>query len=757
MNSGDKIYSFEIKISGLVQGVGFRPFVYRIAHRYNLTGWVENNNEGVYIKVQGRRADISEFIADLRKEAPPASQMTDLSSYESFVEEFQGFEIIKSSDSSEKVTEVSPDIAVCDDCLNDIKNQKHRINYPFTNCTNCGPRFTIIRDLPYDRPNTTMAPFVMCKTCENEYMEVSDRRFHAQPVACNDCGPVYELVDDRGKSSELVNIFCEVDSLLKNGKVVAIKGIGGFQLACDAQNEEAVLRLREGKNRDGKPFAVMFRDIETLEKYAIINNTEKEVIKSWRRPIVILDEKKPLASSVSNGFNSTGAMLPYMPFHYLMFEATDIEAVVMTSGNISDEPIVIDNNRSIEVFKGIADAVLTYNRDIHNRTDDSVAFIANNHERLIRRSRGYAPSPVSLDLNVDGIFAAGAELVNCFCLGKGQQAFLSQHIGDLKNLETLEFYTESFERSKRLFRVQPVLAAYDLHPDYLSSRFAQDLGIPLFGVQHHHAHIVSCMGEYRLDEDVIGVAMDGTGLGTDGNIWGGEFLICNLHSFTRFGHFEYIPLPGGDSVTKEPWRTGLSMLYGIWGNDLFKLDIPFVRNLNKEKASMIIQALKKGINTPLSSGAGRVFDGIAAILDICTESKFHAEAPMRLQSIVDQSVKGLYSFEIGKVVSFKPVIEEIVWDLEHNVRPAVVAAKFHNTIVDIICEMAEMIRKKTSLNKVVLSGGTFQNRIILEKTENWLKQLGFEVYSNKRVPSNDGGIALGQLIVAAKQREMNFI
>jgi hydrogenase maturation protein HypF len=752
LNDSIKYKAIKIHIRGLVQGVGFRPFIYRLAHHFNIMGWVENRNDGVFIKAEGTTSSIQLFLDAIQHEAPPASSIYQISQEDTFSERFSDFTIIKSENTSDKVTDISPDIAVCKDCLDDLKKQPHRIDYPFINCTNCGPRFSIVKNLPYDRHQTTMEPFVMCETCRKEYEDVMDRRFHAQPVACSICGPEYELItgDERIRSFE--KILAETVSLLESGKIIAIKGIGGFQIACDAQNEEAVNRLRERKVREGKPFAVMFANVETLQDYVHLYPEEKKSVQSWRRPIVIAQEKKKLASGVSVGFRTIGAMLPYIPFHYLLFERLKIPAIVLTSGNLSDEPIVIENQEAIEKLTRIADAVLIYNREIYNRTDDSVVMAVNEKERLIRRSRGYAPEPVNLNLNVDGIFAAGAELVNCFCIGKGNQAILSQHIGDLKNLETLEFYAESYERFKKLFRTHPNLVVHDMHPDYLSTRFAKDLNIERLEVQHHHAHIASCMAEYNLDEKVIGVSMDGTGYGDDGNIWGGEFFVCDLAEYERKTHFEYIPLPGGDSVTKEPWRTAVSYLYKIFGRDFLKLEIPFVRNLDKTKADIILQAIDKKINCPLSSSAGRLFDAIAAITSVCAISKFHAEAPMRLENIASGTVEIAYPFDFGEVISFDSTIKEIIQDITDGVPVLEISAKFHNTVINVIFAVSSQIRKETGLNKIVLSGGTFQNKYILSRLELILEKDGFEVYSHCKVPSNDGGIALGQLAVAAKRR-----
>jgi len=746
-----------IQIKGLVQGVGFRPFIYRIAHQYRLKGWVENRNDGVLIKVNGSHELINKFKGDIKSQAPVASNIHSIVTEEVVFEEFADFQIIKSKNSSEEITDISPDIAVCNACLEDLKIQKHRIDYPFINCTNCGPRFSIIKGLPYDRDKTTMDPFIMCDKCRKEYEDVLDRRFHAQPVACSTCGPTYELIIGEIVINDFDEILDQCKELLENGKIIAIKGIGGFQIACDAKNEEAVNRLREKKVREGKPFAVMFENIEKMQEFVHLFPSEKKSVESWRRPIVIAQEKKKLALGVSVGFKTIGAMLPYMPFHYLLFKKIEIPAIVLTSGNLSDEPIVINNNEAIDNLTRIADAVLIFNREIYNRTDDSVVFSVNEKERLIRRSRGNAPEPVNLDLNVDGIFAAGAELVNCFCIGKGNQAILSQHIGDLKNLETLEFYTESYERFKKLFRSEPSIVVHDKHPDYLSTRFAIDLNIQQIEVQHHHAHIASCMAEHDLDEKVIGVSMDGTGYGDDGNIWGGEFFVCDLTDYNRFSHFDYIPLPGGDSVTKEPWRTGLSILYKIYGNKLWDLNIPFIKSLDKVRSNLLIQAIDKNINCPLSSSAGRLFDAIAAITNICPVSKFHAEAPMRLESVASAGIDYAYPFDLDNVISFESTIRALIDDILDGVELAEISAKFHNTVINVIFAVASQIRKETGINRVVLSGGTFQNKYLLSRIEKILEQERFEVYSQQKVPSNDGGIALGQLIIAAKQRELGII
>ena len=742
----------KIHIRGLVQGVGFRPFIYRIAHRYRLNGWVENSNEGVKILARGDEANVNDFIAAIRKEAPAASHIASMKVEETAEQGFDSFFIKKSEDTSGEITDVSPDIAVCQDCLDDMKTQSHRIDYPFTNCTNCGPRFTIIRDLPYDRPMTTMEPFPMCEQCAGEYSDILDRRFHAQPVACNRCGPEYTLRINEKEVHGIRDILTQTAELIASGKIVAMKGLGGFHLACDAHNEKSVERLRLAKNRDGKPFAVMFRDVEAAEKYAFITDAEKEILCSWQRPITLLRSRKKLAAGISVGFGTIGGMLPYLPFHHLLFDHLKQDVIVLTSGNISDEPIIIDNQEAISILGPVSDAVLINNRDIYNRTDDSVLRVINDKPRLIRRSRSWVPRPVELKLNVDGIFACGAELVNCFCIGKGNQAIMSQHIGDLKNAETLEFYTESADRFKKLFRMEPDLLVHDMHPDYLSSRYALETGVKTVAVQHHHAHIVSCMAEHGLDEPVIGISFDGVGLGTDHNIWGGEFLLCGLADFERKTYFDYVAMPGGDMATKEPWRMALSYLIKTFGEDYEKLDLPFLKEIPRESTSIVRQALKLGINTPLTSSAGRLFDAVTALCGLCSYSDFHAEAPMRLEGAIDNHEQGTYPFTIADTIDTCGIIRGICDDLGQGIPIPKIAAKFHNSVISIIFAAAEKIAAETGVRKVVLSGGSFQNKYILEKAEDGFLERGFSVYTPQNIPANDGGIALGQIVIGAARK-----
>ena len=747
--------AYKIEIKGLVQGVGFRPFVYKMARFHAICGQVENNNKGVLIRAEGDKNALSNFIRDIKANAPVASHIAMVEIKNETVKGFENFSICQSQSFSDEITEVSPDIAVCDACLQDMKTQPHRIDYPFTNCTHCGPRFSIIKDLPYDRHKTTMQPFEMCDKCRSEYTDVLDRRFHAQPVACNHCGPEYLLHLSHGSVLDNFHaILNKVASLLNNGRIVAMKGLGGFHLVCNAFDESATKMLRLIKNRERKPLAVMFSNLEAVRSYLHVSTKEENLLKSWQRPIVLLNNKKPLPFSVSNGINTVGVMLPYMPFHYQLFEKLQTPALIMTSGNLSGEPVITDNKKALEKFGNKTVAVLTYNRDIYNRVDDSVAMVVNGDNRVIRRSRGYVPASVSISRHTEGIFAAGAELVNCFAIGKGEKALLSQYIGDLKNPETLSFYSESYQRFSSLFRFKPSLVAADLHPDYFSTRFAKETGLPVEFVQHHHAHIASCMAEHNLDEKVIGVSLDGTGLGTDGKIWGGEFLLCDLSDFERTFHFENILQPGGDLVTRQPWRMAVSYLYHYFGEDFLRLNYKkLFPTIDREAFDMVLVMLINKINTPETSSTGRLFDAVAALLHVCHDTSFHAEAPMRLESVANPSTKKGHPFTILKEqVSFKPTFEALLANMEKGETLSEMAGQFHQTVVEAVAEVVKKIAEDTGIKKVVLSGGSFQNKILLSKTEKLLRENGFAVYSHQKVPTNDGGIALGQLAVAAKRR-----
>jgi hydrogenase maturation protein HypF len=744
--------SLRINITGLVQGVGFRPFVFRAAQKNNLTGWVRNTIKGVEIHIEGVTDHINKFLKDLTT-PPVIAEIITLKQKQVTPEFYQTFEILESSGDSEEITRISPDIAVCNDCLNDAKTQLHRINYPFINCTNCGPRFTIIKAMPYDRVATSMDVFGMCELCENEYQNTIDRRFHAQPIACNNCGPSYTMHLKNKVIDDFNEILTHATFLINEGNVIMLKGTGGFHLICNALNEEAVGNLRSIKHREKKPFAVMFRDLETIIHFNHITDNEIKSLTSWKCPITLLSTKQPLAPSVNAGFKTTGAILPYVPMHHMLFEKLNTPALVFTSANFTNEPVITENNEALEKLESFVDAIITYNRDIINRTDDSVCQVVNNKERTIRRSRGYVPIPVQVKYNVEGILAVGAELISCFCIGKGHDAILSQYIGDLKNYSTYTFFTETIEKFQILFSFKPKLIVHDLHPDYFSTRYAVNSGAESLAVQHHHAHIASCMAEHGLDEKVIGVCFDGTGFGTDGNLWGSEFFIADFSGYDRLSHFEYIPLPGGEQAIKEPWRIAISYLYKYYGKDIWSLDLTFLKNIEPQNINLIISVIDKQLNSPLACGAGRVFDAVAALLNLCLFSNFEAEAPMRLEDVILDNCDDFYPLTLGNIISFESLFSAIINDLNSSISTPMISTKFHNSIVEIIVRSSINIRSMHGLNKVVLSGGTFQNRYLLEKTEKHLKDNRFDIYSPCLIPTNDGGIALGQLMIGAKKRE----
>ncbi|MFN2336999.1 MAG: carbamoyltransferase HypF, partial [Bacteroidales bacterium] len=724
---------YEILISGLVQGVGFRPFIYRLASGYSLKGEVVNRTGGVTVTVDCDRETVDRLIADIWALSPPAANIKSVEVRKTEARSYSDFAITSSRDNEESITEVSPDIAVCDECLGDLLSDPGRIDYPFINCTNCGPRFTIIKALPYDRAATTMAPFAMCPGCSAEYHDMSDRRFHAQPVACNSCGPAYTLKAGDLVVTGITDILHFISERLEAGGSVAIKSTGGYNLMCDALNEEAVSVLRQRKQRDAKPFAVMFRDMDALNEYCFTGKEEERALLSWRRPILILNQRRPPAPSVSSGLNTIGAMLPHMPLHHLLFRAISTPAVVLTSGNLSDEPIITDDLQAERDLMPVTGCVVSYNRKINNRADDSVVRVIGGNVSLIRRSRGFAPQPVELNRVAEGIFAAGAEQKNSLCIGKGSQAFMSQYIGDIKNVATFDFYRETYRLFSSLFRFTPSSVVCDMHPDYLSGKFAEELaerfGLPLMRVQHHHAHAVSVMAEHGLAGKVIAVIMDGTGYGTDGNIWGSEFMTATARDFERYTHFDYFMMPGGDAAVDEPWRMALSCLFSYFGSGYDFSSVKFFRTIDENKLAVVREMLVHGINSPLTCGAGRIFDAVSALLMLCTRASFDSEAPMRLESAITTITDDYYPFTIGDTICLRDTFQEIIRDTDRS-DIARIAGKFHNTIAQIIVAVCINIRKETGLNDVVMSGGVFQNRYLLEKSLYLLSMNKFTVYTN---------------------------
>ena len=751
--------TYRLGIKGLVQGVGFRPFVLRIARDHGLKGWVENRNDGVLIEVNGSEKELVRFREGLLNQAPLAASIESFEVRKVAYKSFDSFEIRKSRDISGSITEISPDIAVCRECLYDLENQPHRLGYPLINCTHCGPRFSIIRDLPYDRPNTTMAAFEMCPECRSEYTDVHDRRFHAQPVACNNCGPVYRLEYPGGATEDCNEILERSCELLSGDALLAVKGTGGFHLMCNAFSEEGVSKIRRMKQRDGKPLALMFRSLDEARNYVDIGEAEEALLSSWRRPIVLLKKIRDMTPGVADGLTSLGVMLPYMPFHHLLFEQLDPPALVMTSGNFSEEPILI-SNEEVGKFSGYVDGFITYNREIFNRVDDSVTAVIRRTPMVLRRARGYAPSPIRTGFDMEGILGTGAELTGSFCMGRGHLALMSPYTGDLKNLETLEFYRETYERYCRLFRFTPELVVSDLHPDYLSTRFARKLveenpDIAHISVQHHHAHIASGMLESGLEGEVLGFSFDGTGLGTDGHMWGAEVMRAGYADFERLYHFEYMPLPGGDKATAEPWRMGISYLYQCFGEGLHELNIPLTQQFGRKEIGNITDLIHKRINTPLVSSAGRLFDAVAAIAGLNYFSTYQAEAPMLLESAIDPNETGSYPYDIRENrVSFAPLIRELVDDIHRGSTISAIAAKFHNTLVQLILEISMEIRAGSGLDRIVLGGGTFQNRFLSEKVMDKLENELFKVYLPQSIPVNDQGIAAGQLAIGTHRRKL---
>ena len=747
-----------IIIKGIVQGVGFRPFIHKLVQNYNLSGWVLNSNQGVEMDIEGETRELNNFISNIKKKLPPLARIEKIEVNQLPLIGYKRFYIKKSIVKEEDgFVLVSPDISICKDFLQELFDpHNRRFRYPFINCTNCGPRFTIIKDIPYDREKTTMSTFKMCPQCQSEYENIEDRRYHAQPNACADCGPQLSLYQNK-KRLENIDPIKEAVKLLKKGKIGAIKGLGGFHLACDASNNEVVARLRRLKNRETKPFALMSPDLGKINQYCEVKKKEEELLINQARPVVLLRKKKNnlISPLIAPNNNCLGVMLPYTPLHYLLLKDNFI-ALVMTSGNITDQPIIGDNQEVLEKLDRIADFFLLYDRDVFNRCDDSVLKIMNSDKVFFRRSRGYVPHPIILDFKLKEVLALGGELKNTISFSKENYVFLSQYLGDLKGVETLNFLKESMMSFKKMFRINPEIIACDLHPDYLSTQYAEEIkvekGLKVVRVQHHHAHIVSCMAENNIKEKVIGVAYDGTGYGDDSNIWGGEFLLCDLKEYLRVGHLKYYPLPGGDKAIMEPWRMAYSYLYSIFGSKAKTLDIDFNRRMGYDKLSIIEKMIDKNINSPLTSSCGRLFDAVSSLIGIRDEISYEGQAATELESFCASGIKEKYKFRIHKegeefIIDPQEIFIDIIKDLKGGIDKRVMAAKFHNTIAEFTLYLCGKIRKSAGINKVALSGGVFQNRYLTEKIISLLKKDDFQVYIQRKVPPNDGGISLGQAVV----------
>ncbi|HEX3010823.1 MAG TPA: carbamoyltransferase HypF [Syntrophomonadaceae bacterium] len=761
-----------ISVSGIVQGVGFRPFVYNLAVEMGLYGWVKNNAQGVVIEIEGEEISLEKFIISLRSEGPPLARIENIDiAYIPRLGE-KTFRILASS-GGEISALVSPDMGICEDCLQEMSSRRNRrYRYPFINCTNCGPRFTIIEQIPYDRKFTTMKSFTMCPECSSEYHDPTDRRFHAQPNACPECGPEIVFKDRQGKIlSRGDYVWDRVKKELQQGRILAVKGLGGFNLCCDALNAEAVRTLRSRKIRWDKPFAVMMPDLAVIKSFCLVHDAEETLLTSQQRPIVLLEKQKGVyfPEEVAPHNQQLGVMLPYTPLHYLLMEG--FQALIMTSGNISEEPIVFRDEDVLARLNKIADFFLTHDRKIFRACDDSVFAVNRGKVFPIRRSRGYAPEPIKAHLPLAGILACGGEQKNTFCLTKADKAFLSHHIGDLKNLPALVNYTESIKHYEALFAIELEAVAYDLHPDYISSQYAMEYPgkVIRIGIQHHHAHIASCLADNRQDGTVIGVSFDGTGYGTDGCLWGGEFLVCNYRSFKRVAHLAYVQMPSGETAVKEPWRMAASYLYAVYGREMEQLDLDFVAQL-PPTWDLMRTALDKKINAPLTSSCGRLFDGIAALIGLRAKATYEGQAAVELEQVITPEETGSYPFIINKSlkenienenlniscqctweIDWKPLIRAVVDDLIHGTLAGRIAAKFHNTVAKTVLETCLLIRENYNIGRVALSGGVFQNRYLLNKTKEVLNGHNFEVLIHNRVPSNDGGLSLGQALIANSQ------
>jgi hydrogenase maturation protein HypF len=742
-----------VRVEGIVQGVGFRPFVHALAIRLRLAGLVGNDAQGVFAEVEGRPESVAEFMTALEREAPPLAVIERVSSEPIEPNGDTRFLIVQSEAGGERSVLISPDTATCEDCIRELFDPaERRYRYPFVNCTNCGPRFTIIRDVPYDRPFTTMAAFEMCADCAREYHDPADRRFHAQPVCCPECGPSLRLID-RDKRALEGDPLDRTAELLRDGRVIAVKGLGGYHLAALASSELAVAALRSRKHREDKAFALMVQDLDAAPSLCAVSDHEATLLTTSRRPIVLLRRLPgaPVAPSVAPGNRFLGLMLPYTPLHHLLCSEVG-EAIVLTSGNVSDEPIAYHDDEAFERLRGIADSFLTNDRPIHIRTDDSVTRSFRGHEIILRRARGYTPQPLLLAQPVvRPVLACGAELKNTFCLAKGRHAFVSHHIGDLENYETFRSFTEGIEHFRRLLGISPEVVAHDLHPEYLSTRYALDLeDVDVLGVQHHHAHVASCLADNGEEGPVIGVAFDGLGLGTDGTIWGGEFLVADLAGFERAGHLETVPMPGGAAAIKQPWRMAAAYLDAAFGG-MVPEGLDVVRR-NEARWSDVLEVARTGVNSPPTSSAGRLFDAVAAIVGVRDAINYEGQAAIELEQMADPNEGGAYAVATEGERPFRvrgaDLVAAAVEDIRSGVGPRTVAARFHNGVAAAVVEASSRIRDAIGLMTVALSGGVFQNMLLLERVVAGLEAGGFRVLLHSRVPPNDGGISFGQTAVA---------
>jgi hydrogenase maturation protein HypF len=747
-------------VRGAVQGVGFRPFVYRLATELRLTGWVLNSRQGVFIEVDGPRPDLETFRERLDRDRPPRAVIQSLETSWLDSAGFTRFEIRESADTGAVSALVMPDIAVCRDCRSEVEDPSNRrFRYPFTNCTNCGPRFSIIESLPYDRPNTSMRQFEMCPACRNEYGDPLDQRFHAQPNACPVCGPQLALWSHEGKvlasGDDAMRMAGEA---VRDGRILAVKGLGGFHLVVDARLDDAVRRLRHRKHREEKPFAVMCGSLTDVERHAVVSRDEARLLTSPEAPIVLLsrrpDGQPEIVAAVAPGNPNLGILLPYTPLHLLLVGEV-CGPIVATSGNLSDEPICTDEYDALERLSGIADLFLVHDRPIVRHVDDSIVRVLAGRELVLRRARGYAPLPIPLRRPAPPLLAVGAHLKNAVALTAGPNVFVSQHIGDLESRESSNAFFQVIDNLERLYETTPDVVIADLHPDYLATRYAASLGPEVRLVQHHYAHVAACMAENDLDGPVLGVAWDGTGYGVDGTVWGGEFLAVDAQSFVRAACLRPFRLPGGDRAAREPRRSALGVLHAVFGDEVARMDGSTTRAFTTAERTLLIETLRRCVNAPVTTSAGRLFDAVASIVDCRQRASFEGQAALDLESAITTGIEDAYPFSIGDppldfpgswqaprlVIDWAPAIRAIVDQLAAETPAGVVAARFHNTLVEMIVTTAAIVGNE----RVVLTGGCFQNRYLTERAISRLSQAGFRPYWHQRVPPNDGGIAVGQI------------
>lgn len=754
--------SRHIHINGIVQGVGFRPFIYNLALIHRLTGWVRNSASGVDIEVTGSEEDLNAFLAAISQSAPPLAIIDTVDHQEIDLHEFDGFHIFHSEDQPTDFIPVSPDIAICSDCQSELFDpQDRRYRYPFINCTNCGPRFSIVKEIPYDRPKTTMSGFSMCPACRAEYENPRDRRFHAQPIACPDCGPqVWLEIAPGERQYENEAGIQQARQMLGEGKILAVKGLGGFHLVCDSTNLAAVNTLRTRKQRPAKPFALMALNLEIIREYIHLTPAAETLLTSPQAPIVLMPGKPgtDIAESVAPGANKLGFMLPYTPLHLLLLEPAPgfPTVLVMTSGNLSEEPVIHQNQVARNKLAGFVDAFLMHDRPIHRRIDDSVFTVVDEQPYPIRRARGYAPNPIRLSYSTPEILAAGAEMKNTFCLTRDKYAFISHYIGEMENWETYQDYQKAIADYEHLFRIQPQAIGFDLHPDYMATTYAQERSerenLKAYPIQHHHAHLAACMAEHGIDpeERIAGLIYDGTGFGADRTIWGGEVLVGNCLDFSRAYYLRPVPLPGGDLTIHKPARMALSTLWAYklpWAADLAP-----VQYLSEMELNILSTQLENQVNTPLTSSMGRLFDAVSALIGVRMEISYEAQAAIELEALADEDELEYYPWRLaGQVIDMGAMLHAILNDLSQGVPLSVISARFHNTIAQLSLGIAKAIRAEHGIQHIALSGGVWQNLYLLKRTLTLLRQDGFQPLVHHTLPTNDECIALGQAIITTYQ------